>query len=254
MTRAVILAAGQGTRLRPLTDDRPKGMVEVAGKSIIQWQVELFRRCGLDEIAIVTGYRSESVVDLGARRFVNADFDSTNMVESLFCADEFLNGDVLLSYGDIIYSESVLRQAMNVTAPISVVVDLDWEVYFAERFGDPFADAESLVIGPDGRIESIGKRDPSADEVEAQYIGLVKLAPEGVEALREIYGESIRSNRPMGWGRPARQAFMTDLLQEAATRGHRVGAVPIHRGWVEIDTLEDHEIASRVVPSMMGAV
>ena len=135
-------------------------MVEVAGKSIIQWQVELFRRCGLEEIAIVTGYRSESVVDLGARRFVNADFDSTNMVESLFCADEFLNGDVLLSYGDIIYSESVLRQAMNATAPISVVVDLDREVYFAERFGDPLPTPRVSSSGPMAGSRASGRGIP----------------------------------------------------------------------------------------------
>lgn len=249
--KAVILAAGQGTRLRPLTDDRPKGMVVVAGKPIIQWQVDLFRACGIEQIAIVTGYRSESVIDAGTQHFVNVDFDSTNMVHSLFCADEFMTGDVIVSYGDILYSKDVLRAVMRAENPISVAVDLDWESYFAERFGDAFADAESLVMDSSGAITSIGKRDPSAAEVEAQYIGLMRLSAEGLRELRAIYQGSSNSDSPIGWGRPGRTAYMTDLLQEAVSTGARVAAVPIHRGWVEIDTLDDFAIASREIPTLL---
>lgn len=243
--KALILSAGQGTRLRPLTDDRPKGMVAIAGKPIIQWQIEMFHRLGIDDVAVVTGYEAGTTDDVDAVRFHNAEYDSTNMVHSLFCAEEFLSGDVILSYGDILYTSDVLQKVIDADGPVSVVVDLDWERYFGERFGDAFLDAESLVMDATGAITSIGKRDPAPDEVQAQYIGLIKVSADGVAALSRIHADAVRTGRDLGWGRPARASYMTDLLQDAASRGTRVEAVPINRGWVEVDTLDDYEIAQR---------
>lgn len=249
--KAVILAAGQGARLRPLTQDRPKGMVDVAGKPIIEWQIQKLRSSGIDEIAIVTGYRAATVSVLGAKQYVNHDYESTNMVHSLFCADEFLDDDVLVSYGDILYSKAVLAQALGARSPISVVVDLDWERYFAERFGDPFYDAEGLLISETGLITSIGKPQPAPNEIQGQYVGLMKFTAEGVEQLRAIYTEAIDDDRSIGWGRPPQTAHMTDLIHEAAERGLRVAAVPIRGDWVEIDTLNDYNIAQRVAPRFL---
>lgn len=251
--KAVILSAGRGSRLRPLTDDRPKGMVEVAGKSVIQWQVEMFHSFGFDELAIVTGYRADAVDAFGARLFENPDHDTTNMVHSLFCAREFLNGDVIVSYGDILYSEDVLRTVLETAEDVSVVVDLEWERYFADRFGDAYEDAESLLVDGTGAITSIGGPNPRPEEVQAQYIGLTKLTGQGVDLLSRIHADATRSDRPIGWGRPPRQSYMTDLLQEAVLRGHRLAAVPIRRGWVEIDTPRDLEIAQQAVPALLAA-
>lgn len=251
--KAVILSAGSGTRLRPLTDDRPKGMVAVAGKPIIQWQVEMFRSFGFEDIAIVTGYMAEAVEPFGARLFDNVDHDTTNMVHSLFCAREFLTDGVVVSYGDILYARDVLRAVLDSDGDVSVVVDLEWEPYFAERFGDAYEDAESLLIDDEGAITSIGGPDPGPEEVQAQYIGLVKLTADGVDLLSAIHADATGSDSPIGWGRPPRRAYMTDLLQEAASRGHRLAAVPIRRGWVEVDTPRDLEIARRTVPNLLGA-
>lgn len=249
--KAVILAAGQGSRLRPLTDDRPKGMVDIAGKPIIRWQIDLLNGCGIEDIAIITGYRAAAVGALGTRQYVNHDYGSTNMVHSLFCADEFLDEDVVVTYGDIIYSKAVLGQALEARSPISVVVDLDWERYFAERFGDPFYDAEGLLMSEAGFITSIGKPQPAPNEVQGQYVGLMKFTAEGVEQLRAIYTEASVGDRPIGWGRPPQTAHMTDLIHEAIECGLRVAAVPIRGDWVEIDTLKDYSIAQRVAPRLL---
>lgn len=252
--KAVILSAGRGSRLRPLTDDRPKGMVLVAGKPVIQWQVEMFRAFGFDELAIVTGHKADAVDSFGARLFENPDHDTTNMVHSLFCAREFLDGDVIVSYGDILYSDDVLQTVLGTAEDVAVAVDLEWEQYFADRFGDAYKDAESLLVDDTGAITSIGAPNPSPEEVEAQYIGLTKLTSRGVDLLSGIHADATRSDRPIGWGRPPRRSYMTDLLQEAVLRGHRLAAVPIRRGWVEIDTPRDLEIAQRAMPALLGSV
>lgn len=250
--KAIILSAGRGTRLRPLTDDRPKGMVEVAGKPIIQWQVEMFRDHGIDDIAIVTGYRADSVVAHGARLFHNPDYEKTNMVHSMFCAQELLEGEVLLSYADILYSSEVLTAVLEADAAIAVAVDLEWESYFSQRLEDPYEDAESLLMDETGAITSIGKPAPDPEEVEAQYMGLIGLRHDGAHTLSAIHADAVATDAAIGWGRPVRNAYMTDLLYEAVLRGHRVTATQVLRGWVEVDTLADHEIANAVVPELMG--
>ena len=105
MTRALILAAGQGTRLRPLTDDKPKCLVPLVGQSLLGRQVDTLKQCGIDDIHIATGYRSDQLEALGFATTKNPRFDSTNMVETLFSALPFIRqtGDLVIAYGDIVY-------------------------------------------------------------------------------------------------------------------------------------------------------
>ena len=104
-TRAVVLCAGQGTRLRPLTDTVPKCMVKFQGHSIIDYILSSLRTCGVDDICLVKGYLADVLMRDGVRYAVNSDFKNTNMVATLFCAEHELehDGDVIISYSDIIY-------------------------------------------------------------------------------------------------------------------------------------------------------
>ncbi len=248
MTKAIILSAGQGQRLKPLTNDRPKGMVKVGGRTIIERQLALFRQTGLNDIVIVKGFCADSVPDYGVRHALNPEYAVTNMVYSLFCADaELAGGTVIVSYGDILYSEKVLRALLASDAPVSVVVDREWKSYFARRFDDPFDDAESMVLDPDGAIRRLGQSRPDPADVQAQYIGLIKFQAPGLDAIRKIRDDVAGNETPIGWGRPWRKAFMTDLLQELVNRGERVMAVPVSGGWCEIDSPRDFEIAEPIV-------
>ena len=106
--KAIILAAGQGTRLRPLTNDRPKCMVKFNDKPIINYIIETMHSVGISNIHIVTGYKSEILKahlanEKGITFHLNKEYDTTNMLYSLWCAKDELNDDVIISYSDIIY-------------------------------------------------------------------------------------------------------------------------------------------------------
>jgi L-glutamine-phosphate cytidylyltransferase len=248
MIKAIILSAGQGQRLKPMTNDRPKGMVNVAGRTIIDRQLTLFRKSGIADIAVVKGFCAESVPDYGIRHHLNPEFAVTNMVYSLFCAgSDLANGTVIVSYGDILYSEAVLKALIECPSSVSVVVDLNWKSYFAQRFESPYDDAESLTMDAEGRIVSIGQTKPEPKDIEAQYIGLIKFAPSGLAAIRKIRDEVSNTQQPIGWGRPWRKAYMTDLLQELVRRGEDVKAVPIEGGWCEVDSPRDFSLAEQII-------
>lgn len=251
--KAIILSAGQGQRLKPLTNDRPKGMVAINGRTIIERQIELFHRVGIKHVSIVKGFCAESVPDYGARHYLNPEYATTNMVYSLFAAaEELAGGTVVVSYGDIVYSEEVLRTLLGVDAPVAVAVDREWKAYFAQRFEDPFDDAESLIMDAAGGIRSIGQSRPAPTDVQAQYIGLIKFQEAGLTLIRQLYETYSKTETALGWGRPWRKAFMTDLLQELVNRGERVIAAPISGGWCEVDSAKDFEIAGRIVAGFLA--
>jgi choline kinase len=248
----IILAAGQGTRLLPLTAERPKCMVPLAGRPLIEWQLGAARAAGADEIVLVTGYRADALALDGVRTVHNPRFVSTNMVYSLWCARALLAGDcVVVSYGDIVYEPSVLAALFAARAPIAVAVDQDWLRYWRRRSPDPLADAETMRVQPDGRITSIGQRPRTLDEIEGQYIGLTRYDARGCAALTRALADEAeafeRGERALHASRDFAQLYMTDLLQSMAGSEPGVHAVPIHGRWLEIDTPADLALAESLV-------
>jgi len=251
--RLIILAAGQGTRLRPLTDTRPKCLVELNGLSLLDWQVQTARKVGIEDIIIVGGYMAEQLARPGVKVILNPEFATTNMVYTLFCVESEFGDGFVLSYGDIAYSHHVLQRLLNHTAQISVVVDRLWRDYWELRFEDPLKDAESLRIDADGNIQSIGQIENQIDRIEAQYIGLMAFRNSGVDVLRQTYDVARQADRageiPFNSGRSLRQLFMTDLLQGMINMGYPVKPVPVDGEWVEIDSLHDLDLAEQLIAS-----
>lgn len=109
--KAIILAAGRGSRMKSLTDERPKCMVELRGKTLLEWQLAALRDAGIREIAIVTGYKRELLAEQGLVEFHNPRWAQTNMVSSLACAEAWLQDEPsIVSYSDIFYSPAAFSR------------------------------------------------------------------------------------------------------------------------------------------------
>lgn len=252
--KVIILAAGQGTRLRPLTDDRPKCMVEVSGRSIIERQLDAIYACGVsdEDITIICGYCSETLMDrfkdTSINFIVNERYDSTNMVCSLMCARDLMESedDIIVSYGDIIYGESVFRKILAAEDNISVIVDDGWYEYWAKRCVNPLDDAETLMFDDNDYLTEIGQKTTKLEKVQSQYIGLMRFKGKGLIAMLSLSCEAKRrsANGEALWrtNRNYAKMYMTDLLQGLIDEGNELRAVHIQRGWFEIDDCEDLKI------------
>ena len=241
MTRALILAAGEGTRLRPITNDRPKCLVPLVGETILSRQARCYRRLGIEKIHVVTGYRSDQVEALGFETTVNTEFDSTNMVTSLFKATNFIEGggDLIISYGDIVFEDENLKSLMKSEGPISLMIDMEWEKLWRKRFTDPLEDAETLKLGSNGRIIEVGKKPKDIGEIEGQYTSLIKIAGDAIPNLIDFYN---RVDKGMTFdGKDFRNMYMTSFLQLLIDGGWDVGSVPVTGGWLEVDSVTDLE-------------
>jgi L-glutamine-phosphate cytidylyltransferase len=239
--KVVILGAGEGTRLRPYTLDRPKCMVEVDGRSLLDRQLAVLRAEKASPVILVGGYRAEKLERPDVSLRINPRFAETNMVWSLFAAEEELVGEVIVAYGDIVYSRHILREIMRSPSDISVAIDLEWESYWRARNEDPLADAETLKLASDGRILELGQRPTSLAEIQGQYMGIMKFSATGVETLKRAFHEA-RTNGIRG--KTAEKAYMTDMLQSLIDSGERLQAVPVRGGWVEVDTVDDLHAAT----------
>lgn len=235
--KAIILAAGEGTRLRPYTLDRPKCLVEIEGSSLLDRQLAVLATEAVHPIVMIGGYRAEMLKRPGVELRLNPRYAETNMVWTLFYAEDDLVGDVLLCYGDIVYSRDVLRALLKSKADIAVAIDLEWESYWRARNENPLDDAETLKLGADGQILEIGQKPTSLAEIEGQYMGLMKFSAKGVQILKKVFHDAgaIGNLR----GKPVEKAYMTDLLQSMIDANYRLDAVPVRGGWVEVDTVED---------------
>lgn len=255
--KVIILVAGQGSRLRPLTDDRPKCMVEVNGRSILERQLDTMYACGIQDadITIICGYCNDVLkdrfADTGIQFIVNEQYDTTNMVYSLMCARELMEveEDIIISYGDIIYDEIVFRKILMAQDDISVIVDDGWYEYWSERCDDPLEDAETLIFNEDDYLMEIGQKTTELSKVQSQYIGLMRFKGEGIKAMLSLSKEAERrsSSGEMLWRTTRNYAkmYMTDLLQGLIDEGNRLRAVHIQRGWFEIDDCDDLMIVEK---------
>jgi len=237
--KVIILAAGEGRRLRPYTLDRPKCMVKVEGRSLIDRQLDVLRSRELNRIMVIGGYLADKLRRPDFELRLNTRYAETNMVWTLFSAEDELNGEVIVAYGDIVYSGVILDKLLASRADIAVAVDKDWESYWRARSDDPLSDAESLKLGEDGKILELGQRPGCLEEIQGQYMGLMKFSAKGIACLKEVFHEA-KSSQNLRGKRPE-QAYMTDLIQLVIDRGYRVDAVLVNGGWVEIDTVEDCE-------------
>ncbi len=243
---AIILAAGQGTRLRPLTNEIPKCMVEVNGKPMLEWQLDTLEAVGIKNIIVVTGYKESKIKDSRIKKVYNADYADTNMIYSLFCAEEYMNGNTIITYGDIIYSKSVLNKLIQDERDIVIASDENWQEYWESRCEDPLSDAETFRKGDNETVISLGKKAENVDEIEGQFIGMVKLSKKGIERVKSTYYEckdsTECSNNAWGSKRDLKKAYMTDMLNHFAEAGE-LFFNPINRGWFEVDDPSDLKIA-----------
>lgn len=244
--KAIILAAGQGTRLKKYTENLPKGMLCFDGKTIIERQIELYRACGIDKIIVVRGFAAEKIDYSDVTYYTNQDFANTNMVESLLAAKSEFDSDMIVSYSDILFEKRLLKKMMAAEEDFAVAVDDNWEEYWKMRYGKVDFDTESLSIDENDHITELGLENPDLDQIDARYIGLLKFSAKGLADIQNIMEQAYHDFGDEPWqqsGKPVRKAYMTDLLNALIEAGRQVKAVHFNNGWIEFDTNEDYENA-----------
>tara|TARA_B100000989_G_scaffold299019_1_gene292027 strand:- start:7358 stop:8143 length:786 start_codon:yes stop_codon:yes gene_type:complete len=240
MTKALILAAGQGKRLRPLTNDKPKCLVSLLGKSLLEQQINTLRKCGIKDIQIVTGYLKEQIENLGISTSFNSRFETSNMVVSLFSSQPFLekdNDDLIIAYGDIVYERKNLESLLACNDEMALMIDKEWRKLWSSRFENPLDDAETLLMDQNNFVMELGKKTDTFEKIHGQYTGLIKIRGDKIDNFIKFY-KSLNQSASYD-GRDFNNMYMTSLIQLLINYKWKVKAVLVSNGWLEVDSIED---------------
>lgn len=231
--RAIILAAGRGSRMEHYTEQLPKCMVQLNNRPLLDYQVQAIRSAGIQQIGIVCGYAKEKINhnDI-THKFENPIWQTSNMVRSLLSASQWLQEeDCIVSYSDIFYDLEAVRSLMCCADNIVITYDSNFLKLWSKRFSNPLSDLETFQLDKDNNLKEIGSRANSLEEIQGQYMGLLKFTPEG---WREVLSLLLEFNNEQ-----INKLDMTSLLKLLLKAQIKIHAVPFSGKWGEVDHPSD---------------
>ncbi len=237
-TNAIVLAASRGSKLGDLTEDRPKCMVDVRGQPLLRRLVSTMRENGVRDITVVRGYKKEAIELVSIRTVDNDDYETSGEAASLACALDRVEGECLISYGDILYRGYILANLLDAPGDIVLVADTLWrerEGTAASRQTDRVSCSHPFTGGyldeEPVRLLGIGA-ELSPDQVHGQWIGLVKLTAKGAEVIH-VEMEAMRTDGSLA------SASMPDLFGRLVARGQRIDIAYIAGHWLDVNDAFD---------------
>ncbi len=231
-TKAVILSAGQGRRLLPLTKNSPKCLLPVSGKPIIEWQIDALLTAGIKEIIVVTGFQTNLVEELLQQRYpdhkqirtlFNPFFEVADNLASCWVARSVMDCNFLLLNGDTIFDVSLLKQVLE-SEPAPITLSIDYKKVY---------DADDMKVQLDnkGLVKHVNKTLPE-DQIDAESIGLIYFRSNGPILFRDAVEEALRYPTELkSW-------YLTIIDTLASKNLVNVCAISGHR-WCEIDYSSD---------------
>ena len=234
--KAIILAAGRGSRMGEGTANLPKCMMKLWGKTLLEHCLDSLIKAGFlpDGIGIVTGFKNEMIQIKNVKYFHNEDWEKTNMFISLTKAANWLRSEpCIISYSDIVFSPKAIEKLKESTGEISITYYTEYWQLWSKRFDDPLNDLETFKL-QNRKLLEIGKKPNSREEIQGQYMGLLKFTPSGWKKIEQAI------TLPMP--KPVEKLDMTTLLMHLITLNHEVEAIETSEQWFECDNQNDIDV------------
>ena len=237
--QSVILAAGRGSRMKSLAIDKPKCLLELAGKTILDWQIDALLGSGIQRITLITGYKAEKLISKSFDTIYNTKWSKSNMLRTLICANHILEQHtVLISYADIVYHIAWIKNLMKAEGDIVITYDQLWEDLWRLRFNNPLSDAESFAQS-EGRLLDIGRKTNDLSEIQGQYMGLIKLTPNGWKKIQSVLYHLTEDQID--------SVDMTALFQILLNHDIIIKTIPIRGRWCELDSENDLNVYNKKI-------
>lgn len=245
--KAIILAAGRGSRLGARTKDRPKCMCTLGGRTLLERCLDTLERAGIPrcDTGIVTGYRSDMFQAGGVTYFHNPDWERTNMFRSLTMARRWLERETcIVCYSDIVFAPETVRLLADCAAPLAVTSYSGYWELWSLRMENPLEDLETFRTDGAGRLLEIGGKPDCAGDIQGQFMGLLRFTPKSWGWVEETI------ERPLP--KPVDTLDMTTLLQGMVRMGYPVQAIPTDGFWLECDSEQDIEAYERQFAELLA--
>jgi len=245
--KAIIIAAGTGTRLGKNESKLPKALLEVNAQTILSRQIAILKKMGIEEIIVITGPYAEKFPSIDVTYVNDRDHDEHDILGSLIVAKDYIEGDTVITYSDILFDAITLEQIIQQECDIGIAIDMDWKKAYEGRTLHPSTEAENVLLDDDKNILKVQKNIKSREENVGEFLGIIKLSSHGSKILTDKF-EYLFANNLGTFHNNAllKKAYMTDFIQELVNSKINVTPIFISGKWCEIDTYQDLERAQKM--------
>lgn len=225
--QAIILAAGVGSRMRPLTLEKPKCLIDIAGKSFIDRQIRVFKNCSIDKITVVTGYKSDLIKEHLKNTVsyaYNPFYETTNSIVSLWLATLNIDDDILIVNSDVIFDEELIQKMINCDKDINIATSKLW----SEERGYKAQIVNDMVVDMSMNI--------AKDKIGGEYAGLIFIKKEVMNNLK-LQSEKLLMEKQFN-------VWFEDMVVQMIKSGNIANAIYVNNEkWYEIDSVPELEYA-----------
>jgi len=244
---AIIIAAGSGKRISDDVKNIPKSMVKVNGKPIIEHQLAVLKKAGINEVYVITGPHSEKFNIKNVKYIKDEKYEKHDILGSLMEAKNKIKKDTLILYSDIIFELKIIKKIINSKEDISIAIDMDWEKNYEGRTEHPKSEAENVEINNNVEIIRIKKNIKNINNNVGEFLGIIKFANKGSELFVKKYEELVNSNTGLFHESPSiLKAYVTDMIQELVDSNINIKPILVSGKWCEIDTMQDLKNAEKI--------
>ena len=257
--KGIIVAAGVGSRLGELTKNTPKSLIEINGKSILERQIFAFKKSGITDITVIIGPHAEKYSFEGISFIHDDSYLEHDILSSFMLTRKIINDDTIVSYGDVVFDENILRPLINFKGLIGLGIDFDWEKNYEGLSKELKLEATVAQVRNQICIKIVDGRElkskdqaileitDSKNEKLGEFVGLMKLSKEGGEIFTEKYEKLIKtSTGPFHEANSLADAYFTDMLQELIESNVDITPISVNGKWCEIDTMQDVKRAEEI--------
>jgi len=246
---AIIIAAGVGSRANKLTENSPKCLLKVNGKSLLEMQIDAFKSNGINNISLVKGYQQEKITLTGLNYYINDNYLNNDVLNSLMYAENEMNDAFIATNSDIIFENKIVEALKNNEDDITVIADTHWREQYEGRALHPISEAEKVVLDDDNNILEIGKTISSKDEPHGEFIGMIKCSKQGAQIFKDHFhlAKTQYNGKPFIKAENFDKAYITDFLTYLISIKINVKCVLVRNGWHEIDTEEDFNRVTKML-------
>ena len=234
--KAIILAAGRGTRIPQFTKNKPKCLIKIDKKTILERQINFLFKLKIKDIIIIKGFKKEKILIKKVKYIVNKNYKKNEQLDSLFCAKSEFTEDILILFSDIIYDFSIIKKIYNQKKNlITLAVDKNWQNRYKFRFDHPEEQADKVKINKKNNIIKIGKK-LKIEETNGEFLGIFKISKMGCKVILENYKKYQNTANKQ----------IHDFLKFLINKGIPISSLSVQGKYMEIDTFNDYKLAKKM--------